>query len=382
MRRYRAVVRLSIVACLFVTASLSTRTVRPSRAAPSDFLDVPGSLAANADGDVYVSFATDTATSVMRRFSADGAVLAHWEVTRGDIVHYAIAEGADGGVYVAIRDHGLVRHYSKDGQQTAEWPVAGLKNAIAAAPGGGAADSGVYVVTSVLGGGAAVLEYDPAGSLRASFPADRSTYDLAVWPPGGADEASVAVAEAARNQYTGAFVSRYSLAGTWLDGWGEDGAIAGMDVDDATEALWLGVTDPVTTTRFFHAVNRDRTRVRKCDLPAYPIDLTVGEGGDLFVLAYEDPDQDMVREVLRYRPDCTLVDTWDLERLNGFVRPTPTGPTGAPSDTPTATPSGSETPTTTLVTATATNAPSGTITPTAVLHPWQLWLPIAWRNGT
>jgi len=371
----RTIARLGALVCLFVTASLWARTAQQSSAQP--LLDSPGAIAANADGDVYVSFVTDYGAAVVRRFSADGVVLARWEVTRQDFAQHAIAEAGDGGLFVVLADADVVRRYSRDGQQTAEWPVAGLENAIATTSGGGTANTDVYVVTSLLGGGRAVLQYDPAGSLRASFPVDRSSYDLAVWPPGGADEASIAVAEAARNHKILGFVSRYFQAGTWLDGWGEDGTIAGMDVDSADNALWYGVFG---TTRDIKAVHRDRTRGPQCRLRSAPIDLTVGQGGDLYVLADPDPDHSVARQVLRYRQNCTLVDTWDLQHLLDPDEPTPTVTTAAPSDTSTAT----------AVAGTATETPTpdllpGTLTPTATYTPCDgfrgLSLPVAIRGG-
>jgi hypothetical protein len=118
-------------------------------------------------------------------------------------------------------------------------------------------------------------------------------------------------------------------------------------------------------------------------LPAYPIDLTVGKDGDLYVLTDPEPAFGTHRELHRYGQDCRLLDTWDLSMLNGFEQPTPTGPTPTASQTPSATlvPDTATPQEGYPTSATATNAPTGTITPTPVLYPQRWWLPIAWRSG-
>jgi hypothetical protein len=115
-------------------------------------------------------------------------------------------------------------------------------------------------------------------------------------------------------------------------------------------------------------------------LPAIPIDLTIGQGGDLYVLTFENRDRVMVREVRRYRQDCTPVATWDLERLNGPVASltpiqTPAA-TMIATDTATSRPPASDTPT--------PDVPPGTFTPTETYTPcdygWEVLLPVAVRG--
>ncbi len=53
---------------------------------------------------------------------------------RGDV--YDVAASGDGGVYVALNDLDVVRYYTRDGRQVAEWAVDGLDYPISTAPGG------------------------------------------------------------------------------------------------------------------------------------------------------------------------------------------------------------------------------------------------------
>jgi len=369
MRPSRTVARLGASLCLLVTSSLWARIALQSSAAPSDSLDVPGSLAATADGDVYVSFRTDYAAAVVRRFSADGVVLARWEVSRGTNRYPGVAEAFDGGVYVAVSELDVVRHYSRDGELTGEWPVDGLQPAIASTAGNGAGIpvAEVYVLASSAGGGPddgrEVLRFGHLGDARGAFPVAASSSDLTFWPTAAGVEAEVLVAEGARDLDGPPFVSRYSAGGGKLGEWA--GGRRGMDVDVATNRIWLGELGSLGRIRRAQAYERDGTPGSRCDLTTFPIDLTVGQNGDLYILADEAPARN-VSAVYRYRQDCTLLDTWDLEQLNGLERPTPTGPTPTASETATNAPSATDTGT--AVAATATETPgsaSPSTTPTS-----------------
>jgi len=390
MRPPRTVARLGACLCLLVTSSLWARIALQSSAAPADFLDVPGSLAASADGDVYVSFATDYGAAVVRRFSADGVVLARWEVAGGANGHPGVAEAYDGGVYVAVSELDVVRHYSPDGELAGEWPVDGLASAIASATRSDAGRPGDEVV--VLASSyrpdhsreVQVRQFDQLGGARGVFPVAVSSFDLALWPAAAGGEPEVWVTEDSRALDGSPFVSRYDGGGDKLGefvggGWG-------MDVDAATNRIWMG---EIASFRLFlraQAYERDGTPSRRCDLTTSPVDLTIGPDGDLYILA-EDPSARNVHAIHRYRQDCRLVDTWDLEQLNGLEQPTPTGPT------PTATNAPSATDTATAVSATATETPTpdmlpGTLRPTATYTPfddtpyrWRLYLPVAMRGG-
>jgi hypothetical protein len=396
MRSFPNLVLLVAVTALLLAAgpAVAGRTAGRLGAAAADALDVPLSLAANADGDVYVGFVSDLQDGAVRRFSPDGAVLAYWEVGRGTDHYINVAQSGEGGVYVSLNDADLVRHYDRDGLQPTEWPVAGLRGGIATAARDGGAETEVYVIATAAGGGREVRRYGPGGDLRATFPVAKASYDLTVWPTGQTDEASFFVAEYARALDGPSFVSRYRSDGTKIGEWEAGGTVAGMDADVAGKQLWVGESYPFWMTRHLQAYGRDGTPGTRCELPVYPTDLTVGQNGDLYVLVEYVPDAlAHPPEIRRYRQDCTLVDTWNLERLNGFPPShiTSIAPTMTP--TPTVSPFDSATPTTVKPIVTPTAPPSATdsepttaaapsATPTyfhtSCPGPW--YLPAVWRN--
>lgn len=140
MRTVRLIAIVYGVLALLLAAGAppSLRSAPLLGAAPAKRPDRPGSLAANAEGDLYISFSTDRGACVVRRFSADGIALARWEVAGSEAARFcSVAESPEGGVWVALQGADVVRHYTKEGLQIAEWQVDGLLESIATASGDG-----------------------------------------------------------------------------------------------------------------------------------------------------------------------------------------------------------------------------------------------------
>lgn len=355
-------------------------------AAPTDFLDIPSALAADAEGNVYVSFRTDTMECFVRRFSSGGAVLAAW-VVGGSAQVCDVAEAGDGGVFVSLPGAGVVRHFKADGTQTHAWPVDRLLGPIAVDPAYSGAETDVYVLADATGNQREVRRFSGIGDPLGAFPAAHSSFDLTAWPASDAQETEVVVAEGNRALDGPPYFARYTLGGSKLGEW--EGGGAGMDFDLANNRIWSGVMAVIPATiRRFEAYARDGARDRRCELTAFPVDLAVGGDGDLYIIAFEDFRQDTLREVLRVGQDCKLKDVWGLEQLNGLEQPTPTGSTPTASEAPTHEPSATDT--AAAVAATATETPgsaSPTTTPTSGPTPTYhtvggtLHLPIASRGN-
>jgi hypothetical protein len=317
--RRRSVLVVAAALVLFTAVLIVLRSpVAELDAAPNRELDWPRWLAANANGDLYVGYVnnSDFAGYVLRRISADHVMSARWEVAcHGSSIYdrFDISESGEGGVFVGVDDMDVVLHYTSDGLQTAQWPAQDLLWAIATAPRVDTRETEVYALASRPGDDLVVRRYGPEGDVRSTVAVAENAIDLTVWPATATEGPDLFVA--AGSEVLGSSITRYRADGTKVSEWSTRG-IAGLDVDPAGGHVWVGlVAQRFSRTGAARAYSRDGTPGTECDLTVDPRDLTIAPTGDLYILGW-DAGAKATPTLVRYRQDCTLVDTWDLWELN------------------------------------------------------------------
>jgi hypothetical protein len=341
-------------------------TVSASRlsAAPADFLDVPGSITVDRAGHVYVSFATDYMVGLLREYDTTGRLLADWQYA-DSWSPAMLAEAEEGGVYAAIEDGGIVRHYGSMGADLGQWTVTGLKPAIATTPNAESLSSLVWVIAAPGGTGGQARRYGPAGDPQGAWSVGAAASDLVV-TGGAAGAPIVVVAEGARAMDGPGWLVRYRADGQRIHEWEVSGAISGID-DGADARVWAAQNAAMRSTGFFTSYDAQGTPGRRCDLPGQAGDLATGPDGTVYVIVHRRDDREREYAVQRYTTECALLDTWEQLQLVGATTPvprTPTTPTVTPSATDRVLPPPPRTPTE-ATTATSHPYPTDVVTPTA-----------------
>jgi len=356
--------RLATIACAAAAILLATSLDRSAiSGAPSDFADVPESIAVDARGEVIVGFYTDVSSSEVRRFSPSGGLLSATDWGRVLQPHARVAEGPNGTSFAGQTSADEIAVVDANGLATLRWPVAGFGNA---QDGGGALSSGLFEppdFASVFAlveeaSGRSVVRFTADGSTIDRWPVDPSAYDLTV----GRDDAGVP---------TVWVVSRGQISGTSTE---TAHALDGTTVVSAT--LWGDVLGydalpngkPLAVLRPHLSPTVHVGGPMGWVVAGDPVDMAVAPNGDLFIVSRLNAARPLDGIVLHYTAAGCLIATWSNALLNGDRSATPMpGPSPCPGQdvTPTSTPDGGGTPTTSPT----TPVDPSTATPTASLTP-------------
>ena len=292
---------------------------------PDDEPGQPEAIAVAPDGTVYV---TDSDQHVVRRFSAEGGLLARWGGPGTGPGQFAtpgaVAVGADGSVVVVDRDNHRVQRFDAEGTLLHVWGGPGSQDGRFDTPSGVAvgADNSVLVADR---DSHRVQRFDAQGTLLQVW-GEQGGEDgqldgpcgLAIGPDG-----AVVVADRWNDR-----IQRFTVTGEHLGTWGTTGDAPGEFFHPAAVAVAADRSVYVADT-YNHRIQRFTETgdfVTTWGTPGegsgemyYPEDIAVGPDGEVWVVDW------MNARVLRFSADGALIADWGRWQPDD-----PDGP-GAPS---------------------------------------------------